>query len=77
MNFIAIGLIVAYFAAGQFWWQRIVITPNARQAQPEEWQKMLVEGDARHDLAMLIPKGTFMLFWPLALLFGWLSARIS
>lgn len=69
-------LAIAHLALGLFWWHRIVISGPASD-QPEELREDLIEADARSDVALLVAKGTFILLWPLALAYGFLSARLN
>ncbi|MGA0615654.1 hypothetical protein [Paracoccus sp. KR1-242] len=68
-------IIIAYLALGCYWWKRIAIAIPSN-AQPEKWQTDLINADLRGDIALLVVKGIFVLFWPLALFLGWLSARL-
>ena len=70
-----IALSVFYLAAGGFWWHRIVL-PGPLPGKAEDWRGDLAQASQRGDISLLIVKGTFVLLWPLALGWGWVSAKL-
>lgn len=61
-----------YLLAGAFWWHRIVL-PGPALAEPEDWRVDLAQAALHGDIAFLVAKGTFVLLWPLALGWGFLT----
>ena len=76
MSCLALALVALYIFLGAFWWRRIVL-PGPVTGEPEDWRLGLALAARRGDIALLMAKGTFVLLWPLALGWGWVSARIT
>jgi hypothetical protein len=71
-----------YSFVGWSLWRRIILpaSPAPAPALPPDlraWQANAILAEARGDLALLLPKATFVLVWPLALAFGVIAARLN
>lgn len=79
---------VTYAFIGALLW-RIVVLPTEEfdpkefsnltdaQREQDEWRRQALIEEGEGQLAILIPKATFLFFWPLALGAGFLCARLS
>lgn len=75
-----------YLFVGHLWWRKVVLPahapPGFGRTEPADdavrlWQQDARAAEARGDVALLIVNATFVLLWPLALAFGWLTARLQ
>ncbi|PRY19287.1 hypothetical protein CLV78_1253 [Aliiruegeria haliotis] len=81
MNILVLLLAASYLGAGQFCFSRIVISELIRNAYhacrdaERESARFTLAQFHNWTLAGVILKASFMLFWPIFLLYGFLSAR--
>ena len=88
MMLTSIAIAAGYLIVGGTLWKRIVVAGKAHPAPdgPEQaadamehalWRLEAEASEAHGAMALLIPKATFVLLWPLAICFGFAVAQFT
>lgn len=71
-----------YAVCGWALWRIVVLPskPSGELSSDREvmaWRRDARQAEARGEIAMMLPKATFVLLWPIAIAFGFVIARIG